>query len=139
MEESYGALKSGLITLMREKLRPEFLNRIDEIIMFNPLKLSHIREIVDMQIKHLQGMMEKNNIFLEVREEVRKWLAAVGCDINYGARPLKRTIQRYLTNPLAQKIISKQFVPGTKFIVYQNEKGLVSFKEVNFLSGNTKF
>ena len=74
-------------------------------------------------------MMEKNNIFLEVTDEVRNWLATIGYDINYGARPLKRTIQKHLVNPLAQKIVEGKFMAGAKLIAYQDERGLVNFKE----------
>jgi len=131
IDELYGEMKSSLITLLREKIRPEFLNRIDELIMFNPLKESQIREITDIQIKEIESLMEKNNISLEVTNETRIWLATIGYDINYGARPLKRTIQKYLINPLAQKIVEGQFVSGDKIVVYQNERGLLDFEKLS--------
>jgi len=127
--DSYGELKSKLIYLLRERIRPEFLNRIDEIVMFNPLNKKDIREITNIQIKRVQQLTEKNNITIEVTDETLNWLAAIGYDISYGARPLKRTIQKYIVNPLSQKIIEGAFGTGDTVLITLNERGMVSFEK----------
>jgi len=129
INEYYGELKAKLIHLLRERIRPEFLNRVDEIIMFNPLTKKDIREITNIQINRVKELTEKNNIKLEVTDEALNWLSAVGFDITYGARPLKRTIQKYIVNPLSQKIIEGEFNSGDTVEVFLNERGLISFRK----------
>ncbi len=129
INESAGELKSKLIYLLREKIRPEFLNRIDEIVMFNPLGKKDIRAITNIQIKRVQELTEKNNITIEITDEALNWLSAIGYDISYGARPLKRTIQKYIVNPLSQKIIEGAFASGDTVLISLNERGLVSFEK----------
>ena len=131
INEYYGELKAKLIHLLRERIRPEFLNRVDEIIMFNPLTKKDIREITNIQINRVKELTEKNNIKLEVTDEALNWLSAVGFDITYGARPLKRTIQKYIVNPLSQKIIEGEFNSGDTVEVFLNERGLISFRKKN--------
>jgi len=130
-EEQYsevlGRLKVKLLELLREKIRPEFLNRIDEIIMFKPLTKSEIRQIVDLQLKHVEEMLTKNNMKLEVTDEAKDWLAKLGYDVTYGARPLKRTIQKYVTNPLSEKIIAGEFSNGDTIEVGLDNRGLIEF------------
>ncbi len=98
--------RDEVVELMKQTLKPEFLNRIDEIVMFAPLTMEQVREIVDMQIKALGKMLEQNGIALEVTEAAEEWLARRGYDPMFGARPVKRTLQHYLINDLSQKILS---------------------------------
>lgn len=109
-EEDFPAVaektKTEVFDLLKRTLKPEFLNRIDEIIMFNPLTKRDIKGIVQIQLNELRKMLEKSNISIEVREEAIEWLAKEGFDPQYGARPLKRLIQKELVNELSKKIIS---------------------------------
>ncbi|MBM4157708.1 MAG: AAA family ATPase [Ignavibacteria bacterium] len=126
-EEILGNLRIKLINLLKSTIRPEFLNRVDEIILFKPLTQSEIRKIVDIQIKYLSDRLEKNNYQISVDDEVRDWLGRIGFDINYGARPLKRTIQKYITNPLSEKILSGEYLPGSKINISLNKQGTIQF------------
>ena len=99
-------LRKDIFTLLRKSLRPEFLNRVDEIVMFRPLTLDQIREIVRIQLDNLKKMLENNNIQLEVSEEAIGWLAQHGDDPQSGARPVKRLIQKSIVNELSKEIIA---------------------------------
>ncbi len=99
-------LRKDIFTLLRKSLRPEFLNRVDEIVMFRPLTLDQIREIVRIQLDNLKKMLENNNIQLEVSEKAIDWLAQHGYDPQSGARPVKRLIQKAIVNELSKEIIA---------------------------------
>jgi ATP-dependent Clp protease ATP-binding subunit ClpB len=102
-------MKDELIDKLKEHMRPEFINRVDDIIMFEPLDQTHIRKIVDIQIDRvLQGISEQH-ILLNIDNAARDYLAKVGYDLVYGARPLKRAIQKYLLNELSKEILKGQF------------------------------
>ena len=93
--DTLGELRHSLIDLLRRTIRPEFLNRLDEVILFKPLTRIEIRKIVDIQIDRVQKMLKDKEISLAVSDEVKDWLAQLGYDVTYGARPLKRVIQKY--------------------------------------------
>jgi len=114
----------SLIEELKNYFRPEFLNRLDEIIVFNPLNQKQIEDIVRLQIAETKDMLKKqNNINLEVSQDVIKHLAKTGFDPEFGARPLKREIQKQIENPLSKEIISKKFSSGDKIKVeLKNEK-----------------
>jgi ATP-dependent Clp protease ATP-binding subunit ClpB len=113
---------------------PEFLNRIDETIVFHPLNRAEIRRIVDLQIKRLQKLLDEKDLQLEVTEAARNQIAAVGYDPTYGARPLKRVIQQQLQNRLASEILKGEFAPGTKVrIDYRDGDFLFESAEANEL------
>jgi len=97
---------------LREHFRPEFLNRVDEVIVFHSLTRADIRRIVDLQIQSLQNMLAEREMKLILTETARDALAEEGYDPHFGARPLKRTIQRRLQNPLAMKLLAGEFKPG---------------------------
>ena len=97
---------------MRAKFRPEFLNRVDEIILFNRLRREDMATIVDIQIKRLLTLLEDRKIVLTLDAKGRQWLADKGYDPAYGARPLKRVIQRSVQNPLAEMILSGKIRDG---------------------------
>jgi ATP-dependent Clp protease ATP-binding subunit ClpB len=112
VEELMGELRQQLHELLRKTIRPEFLNRIDEIVLFKPLLKSEIRKIVDIQLAHVQKMLKGKEITLAVSDEAKDWLAQLGYDVTYGARPLKRVIQKYLVNPLSQELLAGNFGDG---------------------------
>tara|TARA_Y100001970_G_C14259923_1_gene879507 strand:- start:3077 stop:5683 length:2607 start_codon:yes stop_codon:yes gene_type:complete len=94
-----------VMNLLRKEFRPEFLNRLDEIILFHKLTPEHMEDIAKIQIRYLQQLLEERKIVLEVSKECITWLAAAGYDPVFGARPLKRAIQKYLKNPLSEMIL----------------------------------
>ena len=127
--EILGELRVKLVDLLRATIRPEFLNRIDEIILFKPLTAEEIRKIVDIQLNFLIARMKRNDIKLSADEEAKDWLGKLGFDIHYGARPLKRIIQKYVTNPLSEKILSGEFQPGDNVAILLNKQGLITFEK----------
>ncbi len=126
-EESFRDLKQQLLALLKKSIRPEFLNRIDEIIVFRPLGRDDIRKVVTLQLRRVQDMLEKKGIHLLVDGEARDWLASLGYDPQYGARPLKRVIQRHLVNPLAEKILEGAYTEGDTVEAILDREGLISF------------
>ena len=97
---------------MREHFRPEFLNRVDEIVEFQPLSREQIGEIVDLQLARLRERLAERGIALELTDEAKELIAEQGWDPTYGARPLKRAIQRSLENPLALRLLEGEFADG---------------------------
>ena len=91
--------------MLKKVVRPEFLNRIDETIMFTPLSESQISEIVKIQLNHIIGMLHENGVILEVSESALRYIAHEGYDPQFGARPVKRAIQRYILNDLSKELI----------------------------------
>ncbi|MBN8585508.1 MAG: AAA family ATPase [Ignavibacteria bacterium] len=127
-DEVLGKLREKLFELLRQKIRPEILNRIDEVVMFKPLMGSELRKIVDIQLEGIKKMLAKNSdIVLEVSDEAKDWLAKIGYDITFGARPLKRTIQNHITNPLSEKILTGEVLPGEKLDITVNDAGKFLF------------
>jgi len=127
-DEILGRLREKLFELLRQKIRPEVLNRIDEVVMFQPLLGSELRKIVEIQLISISKMLLKNSdITLRVTNDAKDWLAKIGYDITFGARPLKRTIQNHITNPLSGKILSGDILPGDKVEVNVNDAGKFLF------------
>lgn len=110
-------IKFDVMELLKQSIRPEFLNRIDEIIMFNPLSKNEIRQIVDIQLEHLSELLKKNNIQIEATDYAMEHLAELGFDPQYGARPLKRIIQKYILNELSKYILSGQITSDQKIVL----------------------
>lgn len=106
---------------LKSTFRPEFLNRIDEIITFSPLSLEQMREIVDLQMKEVQERLSENGITVELSEAARNWLADVGYDPSFGARPLKRAIQKYVESPLSLRLLAGEFKAGNHILVDVDE------------------
>jgi ATP-dependent Clp protease ATP-binding subunit ClpB len=100
------AARDQVMEVVRRSFRPEFLNRLDEIILFNRLGRNEMKRIVDIQLRHLQQLLADRKIVLEINDKAKTWLANTGYDPVYGARPLKRVIQRELQNPLATSLLS---------------------------------
>lgn len=127
-DEILGRLREKLFELLRQKIRPEVLNRIDEVVMFKPLMGEELRKIVDIQLNTIISMLAKNNdITLTVTNDAKDWLAKIGYDITFGARPLKRTIQNHITNQLSEKILSGEILPGDKVEINVNDAGQFEF------------
>ncbi len=126
-EESFAELKQELLQLLKQTIRPEFLNRVDEIIVFKPLGAADIRKIVTLQITRVVEMLEKKGIRLEVTDEAKDWIAKLGFDPLFGARPLKRVIQKHLTNPLSEKLLAGEFGDGDIVEVGLDSHGLIRF------------
>ena len=105
-------MRNKVLEAMRQRFRPEFLNRVDEIMIFNRLSREQLAEIVDIQVGHLEELLSAKNIQLEISPEARAALAEEGYDPVYGARPLKRTIQRRIQNPLAMCLLRGEFGEG---------------------------
>ena len=114
--------------VLQAHFRPEFLNRIDEIVVFHPLGREHLSAIVDIQLRRVRRMLEEKGFHLEVTDAAREFLADVGYDPNFGARPLKRAIQRELQDPLALKILSGDFEEGDTIKVDRGKDELVFTK-----------
>jgi len=115
---------------LRHTFRPEFLNRIDEIIIFHTLKPDHMEQIVDLQMQEIRERLAERGVTIELTEEARRWLAAEGYDAAFGARPLRRTLQRYVESPLSQRILRGEFQAGDHVLAEVGEiegdgKGLV--------------
>ncbi|UCC60018.1 MAG: AAA family ATPase, partial [Dehalococcoidia bacterium] len=118
-------LQSSIESALKQTFRPEFLNRIDEVIIFQPLTEGEIRQIVDLMMKDVQARIEDRHITVVLTEEAKSWLAKEGFDPMFGARPLRRTIQREVENPLSKKIIMGEFTEGDKVEVDSSPEGLV--------------
>ncbi len=104
--------RNEITDILKDFFRPEFLNRVDEIIVFKPLTRENLGEIVNIQIKHVAGLLAQRGLKLEVSDQARAWLADVGYSVEFGARPLKRAIQREVQDPLAIKLLSGEFSDG---------------------------
>jgi ATP-dependent Clp protease ATP-binding subunit ClpB len=113
---------------IRRTFRPEFLNRLDETVIFNRLDRSQIRHIVDIQLQRFGARLEKRNVVLEVSDRAKDFLAEAGWDPQYGARPLKRAIQRNLEDALARKVLAGEFPTGTTVVVDRAPSGELTFK-----------
>src|SRR5437867_6179866 len=101
----YEQMKGEVLDVMRRQFRPEFLNRVDEIVVFHSLSREHLKQIVEIQLERLRARLEERHITLELTEKAREHLAAVGYDPSYGARPLKRAIQKELETPLGRSLL----------------------------------
>ena len=126
-EEVLNRTKNEVFELLKQTIRPEFLNRIDELIMFTPLQQSEIRDIVDLQIKHVQKLLERNGVQLEVTSEAVDLFAHEGYDPQFGARPVKRVLQRRLLNELSKQIIAGS-VDTEKRVVIDARDGDIIFE-----------
>ncbi|MCG8673337.1 MAG: ATP-dependent chaperone ClpB [Pseudomonadales bacterium] len=111
-EEQYDVMKSAVMEVVGGHFRPEFINRIDEVVVFHPLCSDQIKGIAEIQLANLKARLKEKDLSLELDEASLAKLVEVGFDPVYGARPLKRAIQRWIENPLAQEILSGRFLPG---------------------------
>ena len=124
-EKNYTQMKSAVMEIVQEHFRPEFINRIDDIVVFHPLGTAQIRSIVDIQLGFLRKRLQERNMDLALDDSARDLLGEAGFDPVYGARPLKRAIQQQIENPLAQRILQGSFGPGDRIQVSVREGHLV--------------
>ena len=116
-QDAYERMKEKVMGELRKSFRPEFLNRIDDIIVFHELSEEQLSQIVELMIKDLQKRLDERNLSIEITEKARAWLVKVGSDQVYGARPLRRAIERYVENPLATNLLSGLYVRGDIVLV----------------------
>jgi len=114
---------------MRDAFRPEFLNRIDEVIIFSPLSLEQVQQMVDLQIHLVAERLGEQGLVIELTDEARVWLAKQGYDPQFGARPLKRAIQRFVESPLSVQLLKGDFQRGDVVLVSANDAGLTFIKQ----------
>jgi ATP-dependent Clp protease ATP-binding subunit ClpB len=127
-EGNYARMKAAVELEVKEHFRPEFVNRIDEIVVFHPLGRGEIRRIVDIQVGYLRTRLAERDLGLELDDAARDRLGEAGFDPVYGARPLKRAIQQQLENPLAQRILRGEFAPGDLIRVSAGDAALAFVK-----------
>ena len=122
-DKNYEPMKEKVLLALNKHFRPEFLNRIDDLIIFHSLKKEELRHIVSLQLKRLEKLLAEQNIGIELTPEAQDYIVDVGYDPTFGARPLKRAIQRELENPLATKILEMTFSEGDKVVIsIENEQ-----------------
>jgi len=124
-EVTYKEMKEKLLDEVKRTFKPEFLNRIDDIIVFRSLVKDDLQSIIDIEIGYVAGRLKEQEIALDISQDAKDFLIEKGFDPVFGARPLKRTIQRYLEDPLASEIISKKFKEGSKVKVHRKNEELV--------------
>jgi ATP-dependent Clp protease ATP-binding subunit ClpB len=129
-DSKYDEMNRRVMKALQSHFRPEFLNRVDDITLFHALALKELRQIVGIQLKRIHRLLAEQKIELELTTEAQNYIADVGHDPVYGARPLKRAIQKELENPIATKLLENEFVAGDRIGVTVGEYGLVFAKQV---------
>jgi len=124
-DEKLARTKNDVMTLLKQAIRPEFLNRLDEIVMFVPLTKKQIIEIVLMQFDQIRQTLENSNIKVELTKQAVEWIAEEGFDPQFGARPVKRALQKYVLNELSKKILANSVTKDSKIIIDCFGEGLV--------------
>jgi ATP-dependent Clp protease ATP-binding subunit ClpB len=124
-DSRYDEMRDKVLDVLRTHFRPEFLNRIDETVIFHALRRNEIRSIAALQIKRIENRLSDRKISLKLSEEAKDYIAAVGYDPSYGARPLKRAIQREIENPIANKILEGTFAEGHQISITVEDDKLV--------------
>jgi len=117
-------MRTAIESALKQTFRPELLNRIDDVIIFHPLTEEHLRSIVDLLIREVEQRLAERSIKLEVNVEAKAWLVQKGFDPVYGARPLRRAIQRYVENPISTKILQGEFKEGDTIMISLKEGNL---------------
>jgi len=123
-KQSYDSMKEKVMAEVKKTFRPEFLNRLDDIIVFHQLTEEQLRNIVDLMVRDLQKRLAERKLGIELTEKAKAWLAKEGFDPIYGARPLRRAIERYVENPLSSKLLRGEFSEGDTVIVDLGDDGL---------------
>jgi ATP-dependent Clp protease ATP-binding subunit ClpC len=120
--EDYGTMKSTIEEALKRVFNPEFLNRIDDTIIFHSLEKKHILQIIDIQMRDLMKRIKGMGITVELNKQAKEFLADKGFDPAYGARPLRRALQRFLEDPIAEELLKGKYPDGTKLKVKVNKK-----------------
>jgi ATP-dependent Clp protease ATP-binding subunit ClpB len=129
-DSKYETMQKRVMEALRSHFRPEFLNRLDDIILFHALSRTELRHIIRIQLKRVENLLREQKIFFEISQSACDHLVESGYDPVYGARPLKRAIQREVENPLATKLLENTFISGDTIIIDKNENGLSFSKKV---------
>ncbi len=122
-------MEHRMMDALRLRFKPEFLNRVDDMIIFHSLSKEHLQSIVDIQLSYLKDRLQEHNYEIDVSKGAKTWIADVGYDLTYGARPLKRAIQRHIENPMALKILEGTFKEGDNILIDMDKNGHVSFRK----------
>ena len=128
-EDRKELISRAVLEDVRKSFRPEFLNRLDETVVFNLLERKDMHTIIDIQLQRFTARLAKRDVFVELTPAAKDLLAESGWDPQYGARPLKRAIQRYLEDPLAKHVIAGEYPPGTQLVVDRGADGQLSFTQ----------
>jgi ATP-dependent Clp protease ATP-binding subunit ClpC len=123
-KSNYEDMKEKVMIEVKKTFRPEFLNRLDEIIVFHELNEEQLRQVVDLLAKDLQKRLAERKLSVEITEKAKSWLAKEGYDPVYGARPLRRALEKYVENPLAVKVLGGEFKEGDTIVVDDGDDGL---------------
>ncbi len=130
-ESKYEMMRSRVTEALRSHFRPEFLNRVDDIILFHTLSRSEMRHIIRIQLKRVENLLKEQKISFDISAPACDYLVEAGYDPVYGARPLKRAIQREIENPLATKLLENTFISGDTIFIDKGESGLTFNKKVS--------
>jgi ATP-dependent Clp protease ATP-binding subunit ClpB len=122
------AIETRAMAALREQFRPEFLNRVDDIVIFHPLGQAEIARIIDLQLKKLERLLGDRKLTIEVTPEAKQVITTEGYEPAFGARPLKRAVQRLIQNPLAMKVLEGRFAEGDHIVVRPGEGGELEFE-----------
>jgi ATP-dependent Clp protease ATP-binding subunit ClpC len=128
-KNQYVKMKENVITELKRSFNPEFLNRVDDIVVFHPLTNPHLLQIVDMLVNELNlQMLQSRNIHIEVSQEVKEWLIRENFQPTYGARPMRRAIQKHITDPLSEEMLRGRFKDAQKVLVAMKDD-VIEFQE----------
>lgn len=130
-EDFAGDLRSELNAMLRQTIRPEFLNRVDETILFKPLTWNDIKQVIDIQLKRVAETLAKKEMQIVVTEEAKEWISRLGYDPQYGARPLKRVIQKHITNVLSERILAGEIGEGDSVEIGMQGEGQLVFRKLS--------
>ena len=123
-EDKHDLIERAVLDEVRKRMRPEFINRLDEMVVFHRLEREHIHQIIDIQLRRFAERLERREVQITLSPEAKDFLAEVGWDPQYGARPLKRAIQRHLEDPLAKNVIAGMYPPGSLIEVQRGPQGM---------------
>ena len=126
-EDKIAEAKLGVMDLLKKTIRPEFLNRIDDVMMFTPLSREDVRKIVEIQFKSVQQNLAEQGIELSATEEAMDWLSQLGYDPQFGARPLKRVMQKRILNELSKEILMGNIKKDSSVLIKLNDKNQFEF------------
>jgi ATP-dependent Clp protease ATP-binding subunit ClpB len=126
--EAFAEARGQVMLALQQHFRPEFLNRVDDIIIFNPLGKEQLSRIVELRLEDLRRLLADRKISIELTDAAKQLLFTEGYDMNYGARPLKRAIQRMVQDPLALKILDGEVLHGDHVVVDVGTTGKLDFK-----------
>jgi ATP-dependent Clp protease ATP-binding subunit ClpC len=129
---SYKRMKDSMLEALKKTFNPEFINRIDETVVFHPLNKEHIRKIMGLAIQELNQRLESKRLYLELKPEAEEWLLKKGYQPDYGARPIKRIIQRYIEDPLSEELLKGNLKEGD-FLQIEFEPGPCGEGELTFV------